>query len=133
RKICVRTYLNKARPHLKFTVSYREAGKRRRRFFETREPANTFAAFKNSERLKYGVESIDRLSEYGKTLSDAVNFYVAYLEASEKSCSAVQLVDELITAKEKDGHSQRHVDDLRRLNIFADQFDGQPVATITSA
>jgi hypothetical protein len=40
------------------------------------------------------------------------------------------LVDELIAAKKADGASQRHVDDLRRLNIFAEKFDGQSVATI---
>ncbi len=46
----------------------------------------------------------------------------------------MQLVKELVAAKEKDGASQRHVDDLRsRLNIFAEKFNGQPVATITSA
>jgi integrase len=46
----------------------------------------------------------------------------------------VQLVRELVAVKEKDGASKRHVDDLRsRLNIFAEKFDGQMVATITSA
>src|SRR4029453_15990661 len=68
-----------------------------------------------------------------KTIRDAVEHYVAHLKATEKSCSAQQLVDELIAAKRADGASQRHVDDLNRLNIFADKFDGEPVATITSA
>src|SRR4029453_14888798 len=56
------------------------------------------------------------------------------LEASAKSCNAVELVKELVAAKERDGLSVRHVSDLRsRLNIFAKKFDGKPVATITSA
>jgi integrase len=55
------------------------------------------------------------------------------LAASEKSCTAVQLVRELVAAKESDGASARHVSDLRsRLNIFAEKFDGQMVATITT-
>ena len=41
---------------------------------------------------------------------------------------------ELVAAKKADGASQRHLDDLRsRLTIFAKKFDGQMVATITSA
>ena len=45
-----------------------------------------------------------------------------------------QLVDEMIAAKERDGLSERHTEDLRsRLKIFAAKFDGQMVATITSA
>src|SRR5262249_41408203 len=71
---------------------------------------------------------------FGKTIRHAVDHYVQFLKASEKSCSAAQLVKELVAAKEKDGASQRHVSDLRsRLNIFANKFNGQPVATITSA
>jgi integrase len=46
----------------------------------------------------------------------------------------VKLVDELVAAKKADGASQRHVNDLRsRLNIFAEKFNSQMVATITSA
>jgi integrase len=59
---------------------------------------------------------------------------IAHLKASEKSCTAVELVRELVAAKKHDGASQRHVDDLRsRLKVFAKKFDGQPVATIMSA
>jgi integrase len=63
----------------------------------------------------------------------AVDHYVAYLEASAKSCTAEELVAKLVAAKKADGASQRHVDDLdSRLNIFAEKFDGQMVATITT-
>jgi Phage integrase central domain len=148
RKIAVRRYSDRNRPHFKFVVNYREAGNRRRRFFESKEQASAFAAFKNAELKRNGVEgaefptslrvmaqnAIDQLKPFGKTITDAVQHYVAHLKASEKSCTGVQLVKELVAAKERDGASQRHLDDLRsRLNIFAEKFDGQPVATITSA
>jgi integrase len=147
RKIKVRKYSDRNRPHIKFVVNYREAGKRKRKFFEAKESASTFAAFKDAELKRNGVEHAefptslrimaqeckDKLSAYGKTLKDATDFFVRHLAASEKSCTAAQLVDELVTAKKADGKSQRHVDDLdSRLNIFAEKFDGQPVATITS-
>jgi integrase len=148
RKIRVRKYADSNRPHLKFVVNYREAGKRKRSFFETKEQAESFAGFKNAELKRNGIEhaefptalrvmaqnAVEQLKPFGKTITDAVQHYLAHLKASEKSCTAVQLVKELVAAKENDGASQRHLDDLRsRLNIFADKFDGQPVATITSA
>jgi integrase len=148
RKIRVRRYSDSNRPHLKFVVNYREAGKRKRSFFETKEQAESFVAFKNAELKRNGVEgaefptalrvmaqnAVEALKPFGKTIADSVQHYVAHLKASEKSCTAVQLVKELIAAKERDGASERHISDLRsRLNIFAEKFNGEPVATITGA
>ena len=148
RKIRVRRYSDSNRPHLKFVVNYREAGKRKRSFFETKEQAESFVAFKNAELKRNGVEgaefptalrvmaqnAVEALKPFGKTIADSVQHYVAHLKASEKSCSAVELVKELIAAKERDGASVRHISDLRsRLNIFAEKFNGEPVATITGA
>jgi integrase len=147
-KIKLRKYRAEQSPHLKFVVNYREAGKRKRTFFETKKAANSFIAFKNAELKRNGIEhaefptairvmaqnALALLKPFGKTIMDAAQHYAAHLKASEKSCTAVQLVKELVEAKEKDGASARHVSDLRsRLNIFAAKFDGQPVATITSA
>ena len=146
-KIRTRKYSDSNRPHLKFVVNYREAGKRKRTFFETKEAANSFVAFKNAELKQNGIEhaefptairvmaqnAVELLQPFGKTIMDAAQYYAAHLKASAKSCSAVQLVKELVAAKEHDGASARHLSDLRsRLNIFAKKFDGQPVATITS-
>jgi integrase len=148
RKIRVRRYRDGNRPHLKFIVNYREAGKRKRSFFETKDAADSFAAFKNAELKRNGVEgaefptalrvmaqnAVEQLKPFGKTITDAVQYYVAHLKASAKSCTAAQLVKELVATKESDGASVRHLSDLRsRLNIFAEKFDGKPVATITSA
>jgi integrase len=148
RKVRVRKYTDSNRPHLKFVVNYREAGKRKRTFFETNAQAKSFATFKNDELKQNGIEHAEfptslrvmaqeckfALSAYGKTIKDATDFFIAHLKASAKSCTAVELVKELVAAKENDGASTRHVSDLRsRLNIFAEKFDGQPVATITSA
>lgn len=149
RKIKVRKYRDSNRPHLKFVVNYREAGQRKRAFFEKKEEAESFAQSRNIELRNAGREgaefptwlrvtaqnAVERLKPFqGATIEDAIDHYLAHLRASAKSCTAVQLVKELIAAKEKDGASERHLSDLRsRLNIFAQQFDGQPVATITSA
>lgn len=145
KRIRVRKY---SHARLKFVVNYREAGKRKRSFFETREQADTFASFKNSELRRFGIEGAEfssrlremaqdcaeRLHPFGKTLHDATDFLVAHLKASQKSCTTVELVRELVAAKKADGASQRYLSDLRsRLTRFATTFDDQTVATITGA
>ena len=147
RKIKLRKYSDSNRPHLKFVVNYREAGKRKRTFFETKDQASSFAAFKNDELKRNGIahaefpeklrhmaqEAVEQLKPFGKSIRDAVTHYVAYLKANEKSCTATQLVSELLKAKEADGVSEWHLRDIRsRLTVFGEKFDGRMVATITS-
>ena len=148
RKVKVRPYRDKARPHLKYVVGFRQAGKRARKYFETKDAADAFAAFKNVERKTHGVEHAefptalrimarecaDALKPYGRTIRDATGHYLAHLEASERSCNAEQLVEELLKAKTADGIGERHLHDLEsRLAVFVAQFDGEMVAEITSA
>jgi integrase len=148
RKIRFRRYTDSNRPHLKFVVNYREAGKRKRSFFETEAQAKNFAHFKNAELQRNGVahaefperlrmmaqECADKLKRFGRTIEDATKHFIAHLEATEKSCTAEQLVDELLAATKADGRSESHLRDIRtRLGKFAEKFDGQPVATITES
>src|SRR5262249_19350147 len=126
RKIRVRKYGDRNRPHLKFVVNYREAGKRKRQFFETETGAKTFAEAKNIELKNKGREGAEfptalrvmaqecakALSEFKKagsdsplTIKDATDYLIAHLKASAKSCTAAQLVDELVAAKNADGAS----------------------------
>src|ERR1043166_7427381 len=137
RKVKVRSYRDPARPNLKFVVGYREHGKRKRSFFETKEAAKEFADFKNAELKQNGVEHAEfptwlrimaseahgQLQPFNKTIRDAVEHYVAHLKASERSCSAEQLVKEMLKAKEADGVGERHFNDLEsRLSYFAPKF-----------
>jgi integrase len=147
-KIKVREFHNPERPNLRYYISFREAGKAKRKFFESKEEAKSAAEFKNAEMKRNGVthaefpevlrvmaqEAVDQLQPYGKNIRDAVAHYLAHLQASEKSCSAEQLVKELLKAKEADGVGERHLRDLKgRLGVFADHFDGKLIAEITSA
>ena len=121
--------------------------KRSRKFFKTKAEAKTYADLKNNEVLNHGIahalfdprlrlmaqDCAGKLEPFGKTIADATDHFIAHLQASEKSCTATDLVKELLAAKQKDGASVRHVNDLRlRLNKFAEKFNGQMVATITT-
>src|SRR6266849_6369728 len=113
KRVQVRKYKH---PRLKFVVNYREAGKRKRSFFETKEQAEAFASFKNSQLRRVGIEGaefssrlremaqdcVERLSAFGKTLEEATDFFIAHLKASQKSCTAAELVKEIVAAKKAD-------------------------------
>src|SRR5438132_2897891 len=124
RRFRVRKYKH---PRLKFVVNYREDGKRKRKFFETKEQADAFSALKNAQLKKSGIEGAEfssrlrvmaqecaeRLSGYGKTIADATNFLIVHLKASERSCTAARLVTELRSTKKADGASERYLSDLK--------------------
>ncbi|MGI8435938.1 MAG: tyrosine-type recombinase/integrase [Chthoniobacterales bacterium] len=153
KKHTVRKYKH---PRLKFVLNYREAGKRKRKFFETRKEADAEAALKDAQLKKSGTEGAsissrlremakkcaDRLSAHSKTadatehftIADATEHFLAYLAATKKSRTAAELVGELLAAKQADRASVRYLSDLKhRLNRFSADFNGHVVATITSA
>jgi len=141
----------KVRGDLYLCVTYPKPGKgRNRRFFkatpEGRAEAETFLKLKKVEKLNYGAAGIslteveraeyiknrDLLRPFGVTISDLVARCLPELKARNKSCTAVQLKDELIKARKGDGASEAYLKDLKtRLNRFATDFNGQLVATIT--
>ncbi len=145
KKHTVRKYKH---PRLKFVLNYREGGKRKRQFFETKKEADAEAALKDAQLKKSGTEGAsipsrlremakecaERLNAHGKTIMDATEFFLSHLKAAQKSCNASELVKELLAAKQADGASGRYLSDLKhRLKRFSDDFNGQVVATITSA
>jgi integrase len=145
RKHKVREYHDKKRPHLKFVVNTKEGEKRVRAFFETKKEADTFAHQKNVELLNGGQEAAQfpsalrimasdaakRLQPFGKTIRDAVEFYLPHLQA--RKCMFRELVGQLLSAKESDGASAPYLIDLRcRLGQFSESFGDRLVSEIQS-
>jgi integrase len=92
----------------------------------------TGLSLNDRQRAEY-LECVEKLQPFGVTIRDAVNFYLPHLFASKRTCTAAELVEELLKIKEADGASARYLSDLRsRLTQFSDAFDGKPVAEITS-
>jgi integrase len=152
-KIKVRKYKDRKRPHLKYVVNYREAGKRKRAFFKTEKEAETEAQARNIELINRGREgaefptalrvmaqhAAEMLQPFGKTIADAAAHYVAHLKSVERSCTVSALVDEVIAAKKRAcGKKQRpashdYIVDLNvRLGRFKKAFGERTVATITA-
>jgi integrase len=131
-----------------FCVTWPKIGTgRNRRFFKDRREAETFLESKRIEQENYGtagtsfnerqraeyLECAESLKQFNATIRDAVNFYLPHLKATKRTCTAVELVDDLLKVKEADGARERYLSDLRsRLTQFSDSLDGKPVAEITS-
>jgi len=121
---------------------------RHRQFFKDYQEARRFRDQKLREREKYGAEhlaftdkqrveyadAVEVLKPFGRSLLEAARYFVDHLKASERnkrSVSAVELVEEIIAAKNADGMSKRYVRDLRsRLPRFAKDFNGKLVSEI---
>ncbi len=131
-----------------YCVTWPKIGKgRNRQFFKDKAEAETVLEKKLIEQENFGtaglsfnerqraeyLECAEKLQPFGVTIRDAVNFYVPHLRAAKRTCTAAELVSELLKVKEADGASERYLSDLRsRLTQFAESFDGKPVAEITS-
>jgi len=129
-------------------VTWPKPGKgRNRQFFKDKSEAKTFLGHKLIEQENYGIsgmafnlrqraeylECAEKLAPFNTTLRDAVNFYLPHLQATNRSCTAKQLVEEIVKAKTADGGSKRYMSDLRiRLKKFADDFDGKQIAEFTT-
>jgi integrase len=129
-------------------VTWPRIGKgRHRQFFKNKAEAQTVLQQKLVEQANYGtaglafgerqraeyLECLEKLEPFGVSLRDVVDFYLPHLRASNRTCTAAELVDELVKVKEADGASERYLSDLRsRLRQFSEAFDGRPVASISS-
>jgi integrase len=135
-------------PRLKYVVRSKISGKWQRKFFQTKAEAQTYVEQKEIELLNQGREAVQfpswlriqaqqgqgRLQRHGKTIPDAVDFYVQHLEATQRSANVSQALDELIENRKASGVSKRYCNDLRlRIGRFSKDFGDQTVSTISTA
>ena len=144
-KLIVRPYRHSLK--YKFVVDLRAYGKGRM-FFKTKAEADAEAMrqktmLERHSREAVGMSSRDlseiiharkTLSGYGKTITDATEFYVDHLERVLRCKTTVaDLVAELLHAKRKDGASEIYLRDLRNmLAIFSRDFGQRSIASITT-
>jgi integrase len=133
--------------HEVFLVDARINGKGRRFFFPVRRDAETKAQALRTERRNQGtaalyfperlrveaLECAEKLKPFGKSLRDAVNFYLPRLQIENRSCTINALIEQLLDTKKRDGASKRYLSDLKsRLGQFTVSFDGKNVSEFTN-
>ncbi|HEY1771456.1 MAG TPA: hypothetical protein VGG02_14490 [Chthoniobacterales bacterium] len=124
------------------------SGRWERKFFTTKADAQTFVRLKEIDLLNQGREGVsfptwlrvmaerenERLKPFGKTLSDAVDFFLRHLEATANSVSLGQAKDELVENRRGSGASARYCYDLGiRIGRFCADFPDRRVAEISTA
>ncbi len=139
--------------HRYYCVTVPKPGRgRTRRFFaftpEGKREAQTFlhlatqqqanygtAAFSISDRLRAeAAECAAKLGTVGQTLTGATEFFLAHLQAQQKSITPREAVERLIASRKNAGRSERYCRDLRlRLTRFANDFENATIGTITAA
>jgi integrase len=135
-------------PRLKFVVRSKLSGKWERKFFQTKTEAQTYVRLKEVELLNQGKEGAtfpsslrvmaqhgaEKLRPFGKTISDAVDFYFDHLEATKRSVPLRTALKELIDNRRLSGASERYCYDLGlRIGRFCAAFPDRSVAEITTA
>ena len=143
----VRPYADPARPTLNFIVTFRQAGKRKRKFFSTKKEADGFGQRLKVEFQNQGAEGVafptalrtmaaecaDMLAPFGKTIRDAATFYAVHLRQQQNSVPVAVAAAELIKLKDAAHKSARYVNDLAlRLGRFCKTHGERAVASITA-
>ena len=134
-------------PRLKFVVRSKLTGKWERRFFASKGDAQTYVQLKEAELLNQGREGATfpswlrvmaqrenaRLEKFGKTITDATDFYVKHLSAVSRSVLLRESVDELIENRRATGATSRYCYDIGlRLGRFCKDFEQRVVAEIST-
>ena len=115
-----------------WSVDARTANGGERRTFQTQAEAETFASHCRIQRSNEGVSSFGNaeLAIYGKTIADAVRFYLEHLRRQKNSVSVSTAIAEMVKAKSA-GWSKRYKRDLMyRLRRFEQEFGEQQIAGI---
>src|SRR6266852_5801076 len=143
-KLEVRPYRHRSKH--KFVLDLRAFG-RGRKFFKTRAEADAECLRQKTLLERHSREAIGlsqremsdfitakrKLTEYGDTINEAVNFRVDHLERIRRcKITVAQLADEVLNAKRRDGMSDAYLSDLKvRLARFCRDFGNRPIAGVT--
>ncbi|HWB02804.1 MAG TPA: site-specific integrase [Verrucomicrobiales bacterium] len=129
-------------------VVINSGGKRITRNFDTIEAAKAFAAQQEIEAGNAGARAAseigdnerrtllsakEALAAHGKTLADAVAFYLKHLTDTAKSAPVGDVIDSLIAFKKTEKKSVRYLLDLTsRLTKFRGDFEKRAISSITA-
>jgi len=134
-------------PTYKFVVRDKITGNWRRKFFTSEREAKTYVDLKTIELHNHGRDGVmfpaelrvmahrakDQLDPFGKTIDDAVGFYLKHLQTECGSVPVRQAVNELITNRASSGMSKLYLRDLKyRLGRFVSAVGERTIASITT-
>lgn len=120
-------------------------GKRKRLFFKSeKEALNELEKLKTrllnegragllvSDELRAeAAKCAGKLKPFGRTITEAVDYYIDFLRRTVRSCTVSELAETLLAAKKQDGKAHAYLYDLtKRVQRFALEFGGRKVSDI---
>lgn len=148
-RFSLRRYNSKTKQHLKWVVTggRNESGKPSRKFFRTRGEAEVYLLQMRTDATNLGLraasipdglkiealKAAQRLSPLGRSLTNAVDYYIDHLEQTEKSETVANLIEPFLERKRLDGLSDRYLGDLTaKLVKLKIKFGEEYAATVTT-
>jgi hypothetical protein len=127
RKAVLKVKRYDAAPATPWMIDYRVDGKRRREFFSTKSAAESALTRIRVKFAREGVDALnlsddlriaaltiqEQLAPFGKTLRDAGEHYLKFMQESQRSITVRALTDEYLAIKKSKGLSFVHLRDLR--------------------
>ncbi len=126
-------YIRFAERENKWMVDARTKDGGSRKFYSTKAEAETFAQQCRTQKENSGTSAFGNaeLAKFGKTIQDAIQFYIAHLRTQERSISVEQAITELLSSRRSAGRSERYCEDIaQRLARFARKYKSATVASI---
>jgi integrase len=132
-------------PHFKWVVRGKESGKWVRKYFVRKVEAETYAEIKNTDILNLGLKDAEfplelrvmalecdrELSPFGKTIRDAVNFYLPHLQRASHARPVEDVIKEALASKTADGLKKPTLIEFEhRCGTFAKAFPAREIGTL---
>ena len=132
---------------IKWRVDWIEGGKYKRKGFKTKAAAEEWKETKEAELQEHGVQAAnltaaeraavvemrEALEAVGLSVREALAMAVEPRRRELTSCTVAELVERVVSARERTGKSKAHTRDLRsKLGRFKESFASRSVATITA-
>jgi integrase len=146
KKITVKPYHAKIKPHLKYQCYYPTDEGRKRTFFKTKKEADAFrlkkiaeyerigndAKFLSDNKLRKLIEAEKILDPYDVDIVQAAKFYVKHVELTNRSITFKEAVPEFLEYKEKAGLSKIYIKPLKyRFDRILKSFSKRLLVDIT--
>lgn len=137
----------KNHPDYKWRVDWVEDGKYKRKGFKTKVAAEEWKEDRQAELQEHGVQAanltaVERvavvelrpaLEEVGLSVREALSIAITQRRREQSSCTMEELLERVVSARERAGQSASHIRDLRsKLGRFSEKFGARSVATITA-
>lgn len=106
-----------------------------RKFFAKKSHAETYAQQCRAHRESHGTSAFGNaeLAGFGKTVQDAISFYLAHLRQTAQSVPIAAAIGELVELRRTAGNSARYCHDLElRLGRFNLAHPGRTIASFTA-